>query len=274
MPNLDSIKLCIPIRGDSPKEMMRKMDTSPEADIFEIWLDSLKTPWDVSKKPLDESMMEKWWRRNIKEIVRHKKKPLIFVNKDEKERGSWKGSEKSRTGVLRQAALCGAEYIDIGVHAEKKWIKNVKADAKRSGLFMTESLNGKSEHLNGKSMECFSKIPQWIISFHDFSGQPREKELKKIVEKMWKLGADIIKIAVTPRSTADLKSLYSLACWMRKKRKKYIVAGMGKYGKITRIFAEQFGSCIVYGARRKKEATAPGQLTGKELRMIWSIIQP
>lgn len=261
------MKLCVPIRGDSPEEMVEKMEATQEADIFEIWLDSLENPWYESKKPLDESIRENWWKRQIEEIARYKKKPLIFVNKDEKEHGSWKGSDELRRDVLRQAILCGAEYIDIGVHTEEKWIKDVISETRKSEVSVPEFL-----HKHKK--ELLVKVPQWIISFHDFSGQPEVEKLRKIIEKMWKLGADIVKIAVTPKSTADLKSLYSLAFWIRKKRKKYIIAGMGKYGKITRIFAEEFGSFLTYGARKSREATASGQLTGKELRMIWSIIRP
>jgi 3-dehydroquinate dehydratase len=56
-------------------------------------------------------------------------------------------------------------------------------------------------------------------------------------------------------------------------KKKHIVLGMGEFGTITRVYGTLWGNELIYAPIVKQEASAPGQLTKKELKDIFSILK-
>ena len=110
-----------------------------------------------------------------------------------------------------------------------------------------------------------------ILSNHDFTATPDEKELLKRLERMDFLGADIAKIAVMPQSAGDVLTLLSatekasrtLSCQV-------ISMSMKGTGLISRLSGEVFGSCLTFGAAGG--ASAPGQIDVGELRGILETI--
>ena len=72
-------------------------------------------------------------------------------------------------------------------------------------------------------------------------------------------GADVLKIAVMPKTPSDVLRLLKVLLVARKTLKSPIVAiAMGQLGTLTRIAGGQFGSCATFAGFGK--VSAPGQL--------------
>jgi 3-dehydroquinate dehydratase-1 len=101
-----------------------------------------------------------------------------------------------------------------------------------------------------------------IISYHNYEETPKPDTLKKILSSMRKKGADIVKIATFIKSKEDLVRLLLLT--NNYKTLPIITIGMGEIGRISRIIAPIFGSCLTYGYINKPQA--PGQMKVSTLK--------
>ncbi|QIQ20812.1 type I 3-dehydroquinate dehydratase [Zophobihabitans entericus] len=111
-----------------------------------------------------------------------------------------------------------------------------------------------------------------VASNHDFDKTPEKDDIVGRLRKMQELGADIPKIAVMPKSTADVLTLLTATSEMAEKYadRPLITMSMAGKGAISRVSGELFGSSMTFGAA--KNASAPGQLDVKELRQILNIL--
>ena len=107
-----------------------------------------------------------------------------------------------------------------------------------------------------------------IISHHDFKKTPETKEVKKIISKMIRKGADIIKIATQANKITDGIRMLSILSQLNSPA---IIICMGKEGRITRTTGHLFGNYLMYAPLTKGERTAEGQLTVNELKEIINI---
>ena len=84
--------------------------------------------------------------------------------------------------------------------------------------------------------------------------------------------ADIPKIAVMPKSVADVITLLDATHTMKTQYadRPLITMSMGGKGVISRLAGEVFGSAFTFGAG--KEASAPGQIQVADLRMVLEIL--
>jgi 3-dehydroquinate dehydratase/shikimate dehydrogenase len=103
-----------------------------------------------------------------------------------------------------------------------------------------------------------------IVSHHDFAGTPRN--LEALHRRLQRLGADWVKIAVTPRTQGDNARLLALT---RRHRRRVISVAMGTVGLPGRVLALAAGSALTYAAPDNGRAAAPGQPTLAELRRIY-----
>jgi 3-dehydroquinate dehydratase/shikimate dehydrogenase len=105
-----------------------------------------------------------------------------------------------------------------------------------------------------------------IWSLHDFEGVP--EDLGSILSRMVRSSDGVAKVAVTPKSTADLYRLLVVSDDSGPAER--IVVGMGEFGTLTRVAPSRFGSmltfCSVPGA-----SAAPGHLTPQDLATIYRI---
>jgi len=98
-----------------------------------------------------------------------------------------------------------------------------------------------------------------IGSWHDFEKTPGQNELLQRFEHMRALGADILKMAVMPKSHQDVLTLMAAAKEMHQRTDRPLCAiSMGETGSITRTTGETFGSCLTFGAL--DALSAPGQI--------------
>lgn len=104
-----------------------------------------------------------------------------------------------------------------------------------------------------------------IMSSHDFEKTPAKIELCERMQTAAALGADIVKIAVMPKTSQDVLMLLEATADMKAALDRPIITmAMGGLGTISRISGEIFGSAMTFGALKKP--SAPGQLSVSQLR--------
>jgi 3-dehydroquinate dehydratase / shikimate dehydrogenase len=110
-----------------------------------------------------------------------------------------------------------------------------------------------------------------ICSYHDFRGVPAD--LPVLYERMKRTPARIFKLAVAAADAADCLPLLKLLERARGEGRELIAVAMGAAGVWTRIVGPALGSYLTYGALDEESATAPGQLTARELRGLYRLSQ-
>ena len=110
-----------------------------------------------------------------------------------------------------------------------------------------------------------------VASNHDFNATPTVSEIVTRLKAMETTGADVAKIAVTPRSAADVVTL--VAATEQRHRSAaipLITMSMGALGAITRIGGGAFGSAATFATLG--EASAPGQLPAAGVRAALDLL--
>jgi 3-dehydroquinate dehydratase/shikimate dehydrogenase len=154
--------------------------------------------------------------------------PLIVTCRAAWEGGRYEGPEDRRLAVLREAAALGADYVDVEAKVER----------------LPDLAPAKT-----------------ILSRHDFEGTPAD--LEGLYRSIAARKPDIVKIAATPRTGAELAALARLAARADGPR---VVLGMGATGLPTRLLYRRFGCLWTYAALRPGAESASGQLPASQLR--------
>jgi 3-dehydroquinate dehydratase type I len=175
-------------------------------------------------------------------LLENRRKPLIITNRKKEEGGKYKGEEKKRLSVLQEAIDLGADYVDVELATERPFLR---------GLIRNK------------------KGTQVILSFHDFQRTPSLKELQNLFGQMIRLGTDVIKIVSFARSWEDNLNILSLIPFAKARRRKIVAFCMGEKGKISRLFSPFMGAAWTYASLGRGKASAPGQLTVRELKDVW-----
>lgn len=151
-------------------------------------------------------------------------------------------SKKECKTLLEQAIRFGADYIDIEIENSSEYKKQLILLAK----------------------EYNTKV---IISYHNYTDTPTDI-LDNIVSDGFNNGADIVKIATkvnNAKQSASLLNLYS-------KYDNIVAIGMGSKGVITRISSPLLGAPFTFASVDNNLKSAPGQLSHKAMRDIYTII--
>jgi 3-dehydroquinate dehydratase-1 len=112
---------------------------------------------------------------------------------------------------------------------------------------------------------------QVVASNHDFDSTPPAEEIESRLEAMEAAGADVAKIAVMPRSAADVVTLIEATERRhRDARIPLITMSMGGLGAITRIGGGVFGSSATFAT--VGESSAPGQLPAADVRAALDLL--
>ncbi len=144
------------------------------------------------------------------------------------EGGAFAGSEEERRGMLERAAASGAWAVDV--EARSGW-----RPARPAGVKL-------------------------ILSRHDFEGVPAD--LRGLAQRMLGEKADVVKIAATPRTAAELRGLVDL---QRELGPRGVVIAMGELGAAARILGARLGAPWTYAVPAGGDPTAPGQWGEAEL---------
>ena len=154
-------------------------------------------------------------------------------------------NSEQRNRLLINAIDKGASYIDIEYESEPDFRDILVKHAKDAGC----------------------KV---IISYHNFTDTPNKKTLREIIKNSFAMGGDRVKLATMANSYIDTARIMSLY----EDFDRLIAFTMGEKGKISRIAAPVFGADFTYASVNEHEATAPGQITAKDLNVIYNTIIP
>jgi 3-dehydroquinate dehydratase/shikimate dehydrogenase len=98
-----------------------------------------------------------------------------------------------------------------------------------------------------------------VVSYHDPEGVP--EDLDRLYSKMSECGADVVKIAVTPQSIADVGRVLAFAAQTSATCSTPLVAlAMGPLGVITRIVGGRYGAPLTFASAASGAEAAPGQI--------------
>jgi len=170
------------------------------------------------------------------------KKPCIVTNRTKREGGQFSGSEEERIVLLKQAMIAGAEYVDIETSTPKELLKPFLESERKSKI---------------------------ILSYHNFTDTP--EEIEHLYELMCGMPADILKVVTYARDITDNLALFNLLHRSKKDGKNLIALCMGEKGEISRILSPLLGGFLTFGSLETGKETAPGQITGANLKNIYRV---
>jgi 3-dehydroquinate dehydratase/shikimate dehydrogenase len=207
--------ICISIAQESRRLALVDMhNASKQCDLLELRLDCF------AKSP------------DIKELMQHKPKPIIFSCRRPEDGGNWKGSEADRLALLRQCIVSKAEYVEIELDV---------ADQIR-------------KFPPSKRVITYTNVKETPPDIADIYARAQTKD------------PDIIKLATVARAPEEAwPLLYILA----KAEVPTVVAGLGKPGVMLSVLGKKIGAPWAYAALEKGMEAYPGQPTVRELEDVY-----
>jgi 3-dehydroquinate dehydratase/shikimate dehydrogenase len=172
-------------------------------------------------------------------LLRARTRPLLYTCRSRSEGGGMDDADPARARLLLEAIRRGFDYVDI---EHRSGLRDLMAAKAGRGL---------------------------VVSVHDFETTPGD--LDGLYAAMVAQGADVVKIAVTPRSFADVARLLALAGRVREKGPRPLVPiAMGPLGLLTRILAGRYGAPFTF-ACADGEAMAPGQIPAALMANLYRV---
>jgi 3-dehydroquinate dehydratase/shikimate dehydrogenase len=162
-------------------------------------------------------------------LMRVRSKPLLLTCLPMAEGGRWQDDDPQRRLMLLEAVKRGFDYVDVNFRS------------KYLDVMMEKSGRG------------------LIVSYHDLDGTPAD--LDGLYTQMADCGADIVKIAVNPRSVAEVGRLLAFAQRVAQRGGPPLIAlAMGPMGIISRVAAGRYGAPFTFASAAEGAEAAPGQL--------------
>ena len=176
------------------------------------------------------------------DIAKKLKKPWIACNRCTEEGGRWSGNEARRIEKLLEAIELGADIVDIELRTKNldMIVQTVK-----------------------KRTEC-------LLSNHNLEKTPSMVDMKEVVNRQLKAGADICKIVTTARVFEDNMNILQLIPEFPEAR--LVSFAMGTAGATSRILCPIVGGDFTYASIERGSESAEGQITVQELRDVYRIM--
>ncbi len=112
-----------------------------------------------------------------------------------------------------------------------------------------------------------------VMSNHDFQKTPSQDEIEKRLLKQDQMGADVLKIAVMPKSKQDVFTLMNATLKVSQQTTKPLLTmSMGQLGTISRVATANMGGSYSFGMIG--QASAPDQIDVTKLKQILQTVQP
>jgi 3-dehydroquinate dehydratase/shikimate dehydrogenase len=168
-------------------------------------------------------------------LLRARAKPILLTCRPESEGGRWPDRDHAaRRRLLAEAVARGVDLVDVEA---RSGFEDVIASKAGRGL---------------------------VLSWHDFVGTP--EDLDGVFARMAAHHPDVVKIAVTARSVADLGRLTAFARRHAGGRGPRLVAlAMGPLGVASRVLGGRFGAPFTFASAEAGCEAAPGQLAARAL---------
>lgn len=228
-------KVCVPITGGGMPALLMELQEVRDlpADLYEWRADRFFGDFSQAMAVLKESLDGR---------------PLLCTLRTKAEGGGIEASpreyEKLLSGLLE---LEGFQLLDVELACGEDRARRLTDAAKEKGLGV-------------------------VMSKHDFEKTPSEDQMVRTLVKMKELGADLPKLAVTPRDPEDVLALLSATLRASRQVGPVITMAMGDMGKLSRVSGALFGSCLTFGAGQN--ASAPGQINAEDLKAILEDLSP
>lgn len=236
-------KVAVPIIAEQPSEIVAECERIRElpCDIIE-W----RADYYFSKiENLNEHLTDKNAYLDLVKILDDLNyiadgKPIIFTVRSRRQGGQIQVTREqleSIYGLVAQTEL--ADFVDIELYDKDKklhegWLRRQIDEIHRHGTRV-------------------------ILSHHDFDSMPRPEKLVELVTTMYRMGADICKVAAMAYDRKDAETLLKATAYLtRNDIGPLIMIAMGEAGKSTRVAGGKYGSCITFAVGSGE--SAPGQV--------------
>lgn len=176
------------------------------------------------------------------EVARQFRKPWIACNRCADEGGKGQADEVGRVEKLLQAIELGANFVDVELRT-----KNL-----------------------AKIVPLIKRRAKCLLSFHDLAKTPSFNEMREMVNRQLKAGADIGKVVTTARRFED--NLAVLQLILAFPGVKLVAFAMGPMGAISRVLSPLVGAEFIYASIEPGKESAPGQLTVRDLLSIYEMV--
>jgi len=177
---------------------------------------------------------------DLARLLQARRRPLLFTCRPPVLGGRFPGDEARRRALLVQAAKLDFEYVDIEGDV---LVAEVVAARRGRGL---------------------------VLSHHDFDATPQD--LDGLYRSLCGAGADVVKIAVTPRSPLDIGRLTALATRVgRSGQVPLVPIAMGPAGVVTRVAAGRYGAPFTYACAAPGAEAAAGQLAAALMADLYRV---
>ncbi len=224
--------ICAAVSGSIVDEFLATIKRIEGADLVEIRADGLVK---TGSKEVGEL---------LKSVRKATDLPLILTNRVLDEGGAFQDSEEERLSILEENMHL-ADAVDIELSTEKKKRDKLVEKAKNLGIPV-------------------------IISAHDFEKTPEEADMIKTIAEEFRAGASVAKIALMAHSKEDVLKVLNVTAEASKLGDVCTIS-MGEAGKLSRVVAPLFGSCITYASIG--EPTAPGQLSVSDVKSVLEVLK-
>jgi 3-dehydroquinate dehydratase-1/3-dehydroquinate dehydratase/shikimate dehydrogenase len=178
-------------------------------------------------------------------------KPLLFTNRPLWEGGSFDRTEEKRIDPLLEAIQQDVAYVDFELRADQRLRQQLLAAAD-----MTST--------------------QIVLSWHNFENTPPQAELDKVLAQMMENDAPAGKIIGKIVTTAHTWEDALRVLWLQEQAKAanfpLSCFCMGDPGRITRLATLYLGGYMTYVCLHDAQATAPGQLSLKQLKKLTDLL--
>ena len=241
-----SVRVCVPVCAKSFAEMEVACARAREvADIIELRLDCLE---ELRLDGLDELPLDSVGNNSelipVFESLRRTQADQFII--------TFRPSEQGGHRVLSRA--------------EREAFWKGDRSPSRTALADIESELVVDESRSLNSTFEWSRV---IVSHHDFHGVP--EDLENIYERLAATPAHVVKIAVQAHDITDCLRIFNLLERARNEQRNLIAIAMGNAGVATRILGPARGAFLTYGSLEDASATAPGQITARQLRSLYRI---
>lgn len=213
--------IIVSVTGPTTRRALDQIaESSRFADLFELRLDLISHP-DMAR------------------LIRATTKPCVATCRPVWEGGEFRGPERKRIEILKEAAVKGARYVDLELEA-------------------------------GAAADEFLRLgnrPKVIISRHLSSC--RGINVPHVYAALHATRAEIIKFAFPATDSYQIRHVIDFLERARSDRRKAIAIAMGEYGQASRVLYRKLGGWATYAAPENGRAAASGQIPASELKGLY-----
>lgn len=241
-PAMTTVKTIVPITAKTKEQALAQAQVianTADADLAEFRIDLLSFASDTKQVIA--------LGHELKKILGHK--PMIATIRTKNEGGQLEISDADY-GKTYQAYLKNPfmDWLDVEMFRDQKVVSEIVQKAHQKKVLV-------------------------VMSNHDFQKTPSQDEIEKRLLKQDQMGADILKIAVMPKSKQDVFTLMNATLKVSQQTSKPLLTmSMGQLGTISRVATANMGGSYSFGMIG--QASAPGQIDVTKLKQILQTVQP